>query len=163
MTRFVAVVLVAAAAMGAACRSHRTPAAIVRGHEYFAPPSADVDALMHGGPAMLRPYLDAYPLADRGTRVDLLAATNDRSMHLVQASKPIPRHVHPARTEIVYVLTGAGTCYVGDRSYPAAPGSAFKIPPNTKHSTIPDAGQTLVAIVYYEPPMTSGDDGVIVE
>ena len=166
MTRslpFVAAVLVAAAAMGGACRSQRTPDSLPRVPQYFAPPSAEITALMQGGPAALQPYLDLYPLGDNGTRVDLLASTSTRSMHLVQTSKPIPRHFHAGRTEIVYVLTGTGTCYVGDNSYPATPGSAFKIRPKVKHSVIPDAGQTLIAVVYYEPPLLSGDDRVVAE
>src|SRR5687767_14944794 len=91
-------VLVAAAATVSACRSQRTPESLPRAPQYFLPPSTEIRALMRGGPAALQPYLDLYPLGDQGTRVDLLASTAERSMHLVQASKPIPRHFHPGRT-----------------------------------------------------------------
>lgn len=148
------------AASPAACRGPRTPPPPQRAEETDPPLLA---AFRTGGTPALQPYLDAYPLGDRGTRVDLLAATSERSMHLVQARQPLPRHVHPARTETVYVLTGSGTCYVADRSYPLAPGSALKIAPGVPHSAIPAEGSTLVAISYLDPPLTEGDDRVLVD
>ena len=64
------------------------------------------------------------------------------------------------RTEIVYVLTGTGTCYIGDRSYPVGPGAAFRIGPGAAHSAIPADGETIVAISYFEPPLDEGDDRI---
>jgi quercetin dioxygenase-like cupin family protein len=122
-----------------------------------------VERLLHGGPPALRPYLDAYPLGVSGTRVDHLASTASHSMHFVQTTKPIAPHVHPARTETIYVLRGTGTCRIGDRSYPVSPGAAFKVAPGRPHGVVPDAGSTLIAIVYFEPPLGDADDRVPVQ
>jgi L-ectoine synthase len=84
-------------------------------------------------------------------------------MHFVQVRRATPRHMHPGRTETVYVLTGSGTCYIADRSYPVQPGSAFKIAPGVPHTSLPAEGQTIVAICYFEPPLTGDDDRVLVE
>ncbi len=116
--------------------------------------------LRYEDPRELQPYLDAYPLGELGRRKDLLAASSERSMHLVQLALPLPPHKHPSRTEIAYVLTGTGTFYLGDRSYPAAPGAAFRITPGRVHWVVPDDGETLNAIVFYEPPLLGADDSV---
>jgi mannose-6-phosphate isomerase-like protein (cupin superfamily) len=142
-------------ALAAGCRSQRTPKALP------APPVAKSEPVLTGAVA-LQPYLDAYPLSDGDTRMDLVAATARRSMHLIQARVPLPRQSHPQRTETMYVLTGSGTCYVGDHSYPLAPGSTFRIRPGVPLSLHPDEGTTLVAVAWFEPPMTADDDGVIV-
>jgi quercetin dioxygenase-like cupin family protein len=92
-----------------------------------------------------------------------MASNAERSMHFVQLRRGTARHMHPARTETVYVLTGTGTCYVGDRSYPIRPGSAFKIAPGVAHAALPTAGETVVAVSWFEPPMTDEDDRVTVE
>jgi mannose-6-phosphate isomerase-like protein (cupin superfamily) len=150
----------------AACRSAHTPPP--------PPPPPKASAASAGGPSLrellatsgtpaLQPYLDAYPLGDQGSRSDLIASDERRSMHFVQVRRATPRHVHPARTETVYVLTGSGTCYIGDRSYPVEPGSAFRIAPGVPHTAIPAEGATIVAIVYFEPPLTEGDDRVVVK
>ena len=122
-----------------------------------------IEAMKGGGAPALKPYLDAYPLGTLGTRTDLLASTSKHSMHLVQTRRTIARHMHPKRTETVYVVTGTGTCYVGDRSYPVKPGSTFKIAPGVAHSAMPTAGSAIVAISYLEPPLTDGDDRVLAE
>lgn len=111
----------------------------------------------------LGPYLAQYPLGADGRRMDLLASNEQRSMHLVQTNRAIPAHYHPRRTEIAYVLTGRGTVYVEGRPYPAAPGAAFKVAPGRVHSVHPDEGETLVAVVYYEPPMLGEPVRVIVD
>jgi quercetin dioxygenase-like cupin family protein len=141
----------------AACRAPRTPEA----------PRAEAevswaDRLRDGGPPALQPYLDAYPLGDKPSRVDLLAESAERSLHFVQARKAIANHVHPARTETVYVLTGSGTCYVGDRSYPIRPGATFRIRPGVAHTAIPSDGRTIVALSWFEPPLGDADDRVLV-
>jgi ferrochelatase len=51
-------------------------------------PATQVAALRTGGPSALQPYLDAYPLGDKPTRVDLLAVSSERSLHLVQTRRP---------------------------------------------------------------------------
>ena len=110
----------------------------------------------------LEPYLEKYPLGERGRRKDRIAATSERSMHLVQLALPLPRHVHRERKEIAYVLVGRGTIYLGETSYPAAPGAAFRIDPGVVHSAVPDEGETLIAIVFYEPPLGDEDDAIYV-
>jgi mannose-6-phosphate isomerase-like protein (cupin superfamily) len=131
-------------------------------------PPPDVVALMDGGeavpldsgPPRLLPYLEQFPLGNRGRRKDLLASDDARSMHLVQLALPLPEHTHPERTEIAYVLRGRGLVRIDGRGYPAAPGAAFRIEPGTPHSVVPDEGETLIAIVYYDPPLLEGDDSV---
>ena len=132
------------------------------------PPPADVQAFLDddapvpldSGPPRLLPYLEQYPLGNRGRRKDLLASDDRRSMHLVQLSLPLPEHTHPERTEIAYVLRGRGLVRIDGRGYPAAPGAAFRIDAGTPHSVLPDEGETLIAIVYYDPPLLEGDDSV---
>lgn len=140
----------------AGCRSPKRPKAPAG--VASAPRARGIEAFLQSD--QLQPYLDAYPLAEKGTRVDLLAHSPQRSLHLVQTKKVIAEHHHPKRTEIAYVLTGRGTCYVGGRSYPATPGSTFRIEPGVRHSVHPEEGSTLVAVVYYEPPLVEGDDRV---
>jgi len=122
---------------------------------------AEVEALiddgtavpLDSGPPALIPYLEQFPLGNRGRRKDLLATNGTRSMHFVQLSLPLPEHDHPERTEITYVLRGRGHVRINGREYPAAPGAAFRIEPGIPHSVLPVEGDTLIAIVYYEPPL----------
>ena len=111
----------------------------------------------------LRPYLEQYPLGETGRRMDLLASNEERSLHLVQTRRAIAAHYHPRRTEVAYVLTGRGTVYIDGQGYPAAPGAAFRIDPRKVHSVHPADGETLVAVIYYEPPLLVGDDRVMVD
>jgi len=150
--------VVAALALGA-CRTQRTPT----GTRAKPPAYATLEVLRMGGATALQPYLDLYPLGDAGARVDLLAQTDERSMHLVQTRRGVPRHYHPKRTETVYVLRGTGVCYVGDRSYPVTPGATFKIAPGVPHSVTVDGDDPIVAIAYFEPPLGDADDRVLVE
>lgn len=158
--RRVATALLVAVAF-AGCRSQRTPPPVAPHRPAQA--AAAAESLREGGAPALKPYLEQYPLGEAGLRIDCLGTTVERSIHLVQARRGIGRHVHPARTETVYVLTGTGTCYVGDRSYPIRPGSTFKIAAGTPHSALPDEGQTIVAVAYFEPPLGDEDDRVPVE
>jgi len=154
-----AVVLVALSA----CRGQRTPVRKADAAKRL-PVSPEIEKLRHGAtPTELKPYLDAFPLGDMATRADLLATTPQRSMHLVQTRRGIARHFHPTRTETVYVLRGAGTCFVGDHSYPVTPGATFKIAPKVVHSVAAAEGETIVAVVYFEPPLVGADDRVLVE
>jgi mannose-6-phosphate isomerase-like protein (cupin superfamily) len=160
MTDRASVVVLAALAsfaLGACSGAQKTPAQPHRA------PSPSLETLQEGGEPALRPYLDAYPLGERGSRVDLLAATSQRSMHLVQVQRSIPRHYHKERVESVYVLTGSGVCYIGDKSYPVAPGAAFRIAPGVVHHVAPHKGSVVVAISYFEPPMVDVEDRVLAD
>ena len=108
---------------------------------------------LEDGPPELLPYLEQFPLGNRGRRKDLLASDARRSMHLVQLALPLPEHTYPERTEITYILRGRGLVRIGGRGYPAAPGAAFRVEPGQPHSVVPDEGETLIAIVYYDPPL----------
>jgi mannose-6-phosphate isomerase-like protein (cupin superfamily) len=145
----------------AGCSAPRTPPPVAPRRPAQSAPTAE--SLRDGGAPALKPYLEQYPLGESGLRIDCLGTTEERSIHLVQAKRGIGRHIHPARTETIYVLTGTGTCYVGDRSYPIRPGSTFRIAPGTPHSALPDAGSTIVAVAYFEPPLGDEDDRVPVE
>lgn len=140
-----------------ACRSPRTPAPAPK------PRSDTIEVFLQGGTTQLRPYLDGYPLGDQGVRIDLLANTNQRSMHFLQANRPVGRHLRRARTETCHVLRGDGILYIADRSYPVSPGATFRIAPGTVHSLLPAEGSTIVAIVYLEPPLLEGEDRVPVQ
>jgi len=153
----VVVVTIALIALGACGSPQKTPAPPRK------PSPPKLETLQQGGEPALKPYLDAYPLGETGTRVDLLAATPERSMHLVQTRRGLARHYHPDRVETVYVLTGSGVCYVGDRSYPVAPGATFRIAAGVVHSVRPSEGAVVVAIAYFEPPLVDGDDRVFVD
>lgn len=117
-----------------------------------ARPGPDPVAERLTDPHQLKPYLEAYPLGDSATRVDLLGSDRDRSLHLVQTRGDIALHTHPHAIETAYVLTGHGTVRIEDREYRALPGAAFKIAAGVPHSVHPDAGETLIAVVYYDPP-----------
>jgi len=146
--------VVALVALGACHGPQQTPARPSK-----AAPS-HTDALPSGDPNALKPYLDAYPLGMLGSRIDLLAATSERSMHLVQTRRGTGRFSRPARTETLYVLTGTGICEIGDKSYPVAPGATFKIAPGVVHSLTAAEGAVVVAVAYFEPPLVDGDDRV---
>jgi len=155
--------LLLVAAATSACRSPTRPEPPPRPS---TPPHAltraadDATVALHSGPKALGPYLEQFPLGNLGRRKDLLAAGEERSLHLVQLSLALPPHHHPERKELTYVLTGRGMVRIDGREYPAAPGAAFRIDPGVAHSVHPDEGETLVAIVYYEPPLLDGDDSV---
>ena len=144
----------ALAALTAACASPERPQ-----EPPEAPPEVtaliddELSIRLESGPPALLPYLEQFPLGNRGRRKDLLASDAQRSMHLVQLALPLPEHTHPERTEITYVLRGRGLVRIGGRGYPAAPGAAFRIEPGRPHSVVPDEGETLIAIVYYDPPL----------
>jgi mannose-6-phosphate isomerase-like protein (cupin superfamily) len=127
------------------------------------PAAPHMDAPALGDPTALRPYLDAYPLGQLGSRTDLLAATAQRSMHLVQTRRGTGRVYRPTRTETLYVLIGKGICEIGDKSYPVAPGATFKIAPNVVHSLTAAEGAVVVAVAYFEPPLVDADDRVFVQ
>jgi mannose-6-phosphate isomerase-like protein (cupin superfamily) len=140
--------------LAALCVASVLPVAACRSPQRPPPPRLDPNATGRAPTEIeLQPYLDQYPLTGEGTRMDLLAISPERSMHLVQTTRVIASHRHPDRTEITYVLTGRGTVYVEDRMYPAVAGSAFRIAPGTLHSVHPEPGETLRAVVYYEPPL----------
>jgi mannose-6-phosphate isomerase-like protein (cupin superfamily) len=146
---------VAAAWATTGCRTQQTPEPPLRAR-----------IIDHQAPSLpeLQPYLDLYPLEGQGTRMDLLAMSTERSMHLVQTNRAIAPHFHEKHTEISYVLTGKGTVYIEKASYPAVGGSAFRITPGRIHSVHPEPGSTLRAVVYYEPPLKEGEvDRVLVD
>ena len=146
----------ACALLAAACASaeqERPPAPPKAPPEVQALLDDDAAVPLSAGPPRLLPYLEQFPLGNRGRRKDLLAADGERSMHLVQLSRPLPEHTHPERTEYAYVLRGRGEVRIDDRGYPAAPGAAFRIDPGVPHSVLPNDGETLIAIVYYDPPL----------
>jgi mannose-6-phosphate isomerase-like protein (cupin superfamily) len=151
-TAFVALVVLAACAS-----QQQTPVPPKR------PPTPGPDVSQMTGTTELRPYLDAYPLGMLGSRMDLLATTEERSMHLVQTRRGTGRMYRPSHTETLYVLTGSGICEIGDRSYPAKPGAAFKIAPGVVHSLTADEGAVVVAVAYFEPPLVDPDDRVFVQ
>ena len=138
------------------CSTQRTPAA-----PRLAADPATAPAVVGSG--QLQPYLDAYPLGDAASRVDLIAVSPARSLHLVQTRTAITRHMHALHTETTYVVTGSGTCWIGDRAYPAKPGSTFKIAKGVPHSVLPDVGSTLVALAYFEPSLEGDDDRISVK
>lgn len=145
--------LLALALAAAACKSSQ---------ETPPPPPGDVRAADdYRESKQLGPYLEMFPLGDRGRRKDLLATTDQRSTHLVQCDLSIPWHYHPERLEIAYVLTGEGTVFIEDRSYPAAPGATFRIEPGKQHSVQPSGDEPLVALVWFEPPLREGEDDAV--
>jgi len=150
--RAVSTAVLALVVLGACKGAQRTPA------HPSKPPR--VDALQMGDANALKPYLEAYPLGMLGSRIDLLASTTERSMHLVQTRRGTGRFRRPTRTETLYVLTGTGICEVGDKSYPVAPGATFKIAPGVVHSMTATDGAVVVAVAYFEPPLVDADDRV---
>ena len=46
----------------------------------------------------------------------------------------VPEHVHPAETEMLYVLSGSGTMTIGKEKMPVTPTTVVQIPGNVKHS-----------------------------
>ena len=165
----VGALLLGSVLLGSACRSPQRPAPPppprpdTPAHELAA---SDLDVIpLRSGPPLLGPYLEQYPLGNLGRRKDLLASNDARSLHLLQLSLALPPHQHPSRKTLAYVLTGRGRIVIDGREYPAAPGAAFRVDPGVLHSMHPNDGDTLVSLVYYEPPLldADGDDSVAAE
>lgn len=155
--------LVLVAATASACRSPKRPEPPPRPStptHALTQSADDATVPLDSGPKALGPYLEQFPLGNLGRRKDLLAVGEERSLHLLQLSLALPPHRHPERKALAYVLTGRGRVRIDGREYPAAPGAAFRVDPGVEYSVHPDEGETLVAIVYHEPPLLDGDDSV---
>lgn len=65
---------------------------------------------------------------------------------------PIPEHVHDQSWEVLADVSGTGTLTLAGKPEHVAAREVVFIPPGTKHSWMPDAGQTLVALQIFTPP-----------
>lgn len=62
------------------------------------------------------------------------------------AGAAVPAHVHAGETEVLYVLTGAGTMTVGDATVPVTEHSVIQIPPGVSHGFVATAAVTAIQI-----------------
>lgn len=67
----------------------------------------------------------------------------------IDAGAAIPEHVHDTSTELLYVLSGAGTMTVDGVSLPVEPTSVIQIPAGTPHAFT--ASAAMVALQVYTP------------
>jgi mannose-6-phosphate isomerase-like protein (cupin superfamily) len=148
-------VLLATAALAACTAKHRPepPRAETPVEAILATEVQDLE-----GAAGLDAALATRPIGGAPLRLDLLAQTDRYSVHLAQIRGPLPRHVHRTHTERTYVLRGRGTTEIDGRTYPALAGTSYRIAPGVPHGAAPDEGETLVALVVFEPPMPRGDE-----
>jgi quercetin dioxygenase-like cupin family protein len=60
-----------------------------------------------------------------------------------------PRHSHPSCDEVLYLLQGHLTHYVGDAAYPMGPGDSIAIPAGVPHYAINTGAEDADMIVMY--------------
>jgi quercetin dioxygenase-like cupin family protein len=71
------------------------------------------------------------------------------SVLALPAGAKVPEHVHGKETEMLYVLTGAGTMTVAGTDIAVTPTSAIQIPPDTRHAFT--ATEAVRAVQIYTP------------
>ena len=77
------------------------------------------------------------------------AAVLSASEAAISKGAKIPEHVHVKETELLYILSGAGTMTIGATEVAVGPTSVVQIPPGTKHAF--SAGSDLRALQIYTP------------
>jgi quercetin dioxygenase-like cupin family protein len=65
------------------------------------------------------------------------------------AGTAVPLHQHPAETEFLYILEGAGTLTVGEATLPVEPSSVLQLPRGVPHAFV--ASAPLRALQLYTP------------
>ena len=63
------------------------------------------------------------------------------------AGREPPRHVHEHEDEVVYVLAGALTFFVGDGEHRAAAGACLVLPRGTEHAYAVESGEARLLVV----------------
>jgi len=61
---------------------------------------------------------------------------------------------HPGSEHGLFMISGVGEAFVGDRQYIVNPGECLWIPPGAKHGIKPVGGQTIRMVVFTAPPIT---------
>jgi quercetin dioxygenase-like cupin family protein len=85
-------------------------------------------------------------------RIRLLVAGSATGDHLAllemraSAGRGIARHVHELEDEVVYVLEGELTFYVGEEVHRAGPGSCLVLPKGIEHSYVVESGQARLLV-----------------
>jgi hypothetical protein len=140
------VLLLAVAAAAAGCRSGRRRPPPLR-------PERDPIVQLSGDAAQptRRDLLDAYPLGALPERTDLLASDESRSVFLFQTVSGFGARTRRGHVERILVLSGAGTLYVGERSYPAVEDTSFRIDAGVSRRLVAEPGAPLAAVIVLEP------------
>ncbi len=94
-----------------------------------------------GGTAKIR-VEPGVPARAVGRELSLLGLTLD-------AGATVPEHVHPAETEVLYLLGGGGTMTVGGVEVAVTADSVIQVPPGVAHAFVASAATT--AIQLYTP------------
>ena len=72
-------------------------------------------------------------------------------MFLFQTRSGFDARTRHAHVERILVLAGAGTLYVGERSYPAVEGASFRIDAGVARRLVAEQDAPLAAVIVLEP------------
>ena len=70
----------------------------------------------------------------------------------LEGTAPVAEHTHPGAWEVLCAVEGAGLFTLDGRVRRLGPRDIVVVPPDTKHSWMPDAKTKLVAVQIYTPP-----------
>ncbi len=86
------------------------------------------------------------------------AADHGCSVRVVRiAAGPRMPHVHRHSAEVVYVVSGAGTAWEGDRATAVTAGDLIVIPAGTPHATVATGEDDLVLVCFFPHPDLSAN------
>jgi len=70
----------------------------------------------------------------------------------LEGTAPVAEHAHDGSWEVLCAVEAAGTFTLAGVANRLAPKTCVTVPPNAKHSWVPDANSTLRAVQLYAPP-----------
>lgn len=79
------------------------------------------------------------------------------------AGREPPRHVHEGEDEIVYVLAGELTFFVGEEAYPAVAGACLFLPRGTEHAYAVESGEALLLVLLTPAGLEGGFEELAAE
>ncbi len=100
--------------------------------------------------------------ADKNVNVHSLCSDEYESSYLIWVKDSVKPHYHAKHTELVYVIEGSGTFYIGKKSYAIKPGDYLRIPQGQVHS-FKNNSATEVKVLSVQTPEFKGQDRIWVD
>lgn len=107
----------------------------------------------------LKSFIKDRPIAaGENIRNDLIAASSQSSVHLVQIRGAEKPHIHAEHDLRVVVVRGRGTMMLGGRKISAGVGSVFEIRRGTPHHFINTGTRPAAGVATFTPPYDGKDN-----
>ncbi|MCH2023423.1 MAG: cupin domain-containing protein [Saprospiraceae bacterium] len=91
-----------------------------------------------------------------------LHSDENSSVFLIFIKQGVKKHMHQYHTEVVTVLEGKGTMYLGESSINISPGDHIVIPQNTPHAVITTSNKPL-KVISVQSPEFIGEDRIFID